>query len=93
LSFLGISCGSLTLLPPFFAYLYYVQEPKYNEKDELKPEERMPLAIVGSFLLPISLFWFGWTSRESVHWIMPILRASLFSIATLLLLVRIHRST
>ncbi|KAH9976874.1 major facilitator superfamily domain-containing protein [Lactifluus volemus] len=84
LSFLGISIGSFIVMPPFFAYLYYVQEPKYNDKGELKPEERMPVAIFGAILLPISLFWFGWTAH--VHWIMPIIGAGLFSIATLLLL-------
>jgi MFS transporter, DHA1 family, multidrug resistance protein len=86
LSFLGISIGSFTVMPPFFAYLYYIQEPKYNDKGELKPEERMPVAIFGAILLPISLFWFGWTAH--LHWIMPIIGAGLFSIATLLLLVR-----
>src|SRR5712671_139233 len=78
LSFLGLFVGSFLAMPPFFAYLYYVQEPKYNEHGELKPEERMPVAIVGSLLVPICLFWFGWTSRESIHWIVPIIGSSLF---------------
>jgi DHA1 family multidrug resistance protein-like MFS transporter len=85
LSFLGLFIGAFLFIPPFFAYLYYVQEPKYNENGELKPEERMPVAIVGALLVPISLFWFGWTSRTSVHWIVPIIGSSLFSIAALLL--------
>jgi len=87
LSFLGLFVGSFLAMPPFFAYLYYVQEPKYNEHGELKPEERMPVAIVGSLLVPICLFWFGWTSRESIHWIVPIIGSSLFSVAALLLFV------
>jgi DHA1 family multidrug resistance protein-like MFS transporter len=74
-------------MPPFFAYLYYVQEPKYNEKGDLKPEERMPVAIVGALIVPICLLWFGWTSRESIHWIVPIIGSSLFSVAALLLFV------
>ena len=41
LSFFGIFIGALIVVPPFFTYLYCVQEPKYNEKGELKPEERM----------------------------------------------------
>ncbi|KAI9430829.1 putative caffeine resistance protein 5 [Lactarius indigo] len=85
LSFLGIFVGVFILIPPFFAYLYYVQEPKYNEKGELKPEERMPIAIVGAFIVPVCLFWFGWTSRASVHWIVPIMGSSLFGMAALLL--------
>jgi len=87
LSFLGLFVGSFIVIPPFFAYLYYVQEPKYNDKGELKPEERMPVAIVGALLVPICLFWFGWTSREGVHWIVPIIGSSLFSVAALLLFV------
>ncbi|KAF8259744.1 MFS transporter [Lactarius quietus] len=85
LSFLGIFVGTIVLIPPFFAYLYFVQEPKYNEKGELKPEERMPVAIFGAFIVPISLFWFGWTSRASVHWIVPIIGSGLFGVAALLL--------
>ena len=87
LSFLGLFVGAFVVMPPFFAYLYYVQEPKYNANGELRPEERMPVAIVGALLVPICLFWFGWTSRASVHWIVPIIGSSLFSIAALLLFV------
>ncbi|KAH9026593.1 putative caffeine resistance protein 5 [Lactarius pseudohatsudake] len=85
LSFLGIFVGIFMVIPPFFAYLYFVQEPKYNEKGELKPEERMPIAIVGALVVPICLLWFGWASRASVHWIVPIIGSSLFGMAALLL--------
>ncbi|KAI0287569.1 MFS transporter [Russula brevipes] len=85
LSFLGLFVGAFIVMPPFFAYLYFVQEPKYNENGELKPEERMPAAIVGALIVPICLLWFGWTSRPSVHWIVPIIGSSLFSVSALLL--------
>ena len=90
LSFLGLFAGAFLVMPPFFAYLYYVQEPKYNANGELKPEERMPAAIVGALLVPICLFWFAWTSRSDVHWIVPIIGSSLFSIAALLLFVSVQ---
>ena len=35
----------------------------------------------------VCFFWFGWTSRPSVHWIVPILGSPLFPIAGLILLV------
>ncbi|KAH9173924.1 hypothetical protein EDB89DRAFT_2068157 [Lactarius sanguifluus] len=38
LFFLGIFVGVFIVIPPFFAYLYFVQEPKYNDKGELEPE-------------------------------------------------------
>ena len=52
-------CRRIHRHAPFFAYLCYVQEPKYNDKGELKLEERMPIATVGALLVPICLFWFG----------------------------------
>ena len=37
------------------------------------PESRLFCAMMGSVALPISLFWLGWTARESIHWIVPVL--------------------
>lgn len=34
-------------------------------------ESRLYFVCVESILLPIGLFWFGWTSFPSVHWIVP----------------------
>ncbi|KAI0062522.1 MFS transporter [Artomyces pyxidatus] len=85
LAFIGVLIGAFAVMPPFFYYLYYHQEPKYSATGELRPEERMPIAIVGALLVPICMFWFGWTSRASIHWIVPIIGSSLFSIAALLL--------
>ena len=59
----------------------------FDENSQIKPEKRMPVAIFASFFIPICLFWFGWTSRSSVHWIVPILGSALFPIAGLLLFV------
>ncbi|KAB8337196.1 hypothetical protein FH972_021498 [Carpinus fangiana] len=35
---------------------------------EQKPEFRLPLANIGSVLLPISLFWFAWTVENHAPW-------------------------
>lgn len=37
------------------------------------PESRLYFACVESTLMPIGLFWFGWTSFPSVPWIVPTL--------------------
>ncbi|KAJ5584370.1 Major facilitator superfamily domain general substrate transporter [Penicillium hispanicum] len=34
-------------------------------------EGRLRFVCVESVLLPIGLFWFGWTSFSSIHWIVP----------------------
>ncbi|ETN38842.1 uncharacterized protein HMPREF1541_06883 [Cyphellophora europaea CBS 101466] len=38
-----------------------------------KPEGRLYFACLESALLPIGLFWFGWTSFSSVHWASPVI--------------------
>jgi DHA1 family multidrug resistance protein-like MFS transporter len=85
LAFLGILVGAIIVIPPFFYYLYKRIEPRFNENGEIKPELRLPAACFGSFFIPICLFWFGWSSRPSVHWIMPIIGSGFFSIAAFLL--------
>jgi DHA1 family multidrug resistance protein-like MFS transporter len=85
LSFVGILVGGFVVIPPFFLYLKYIQEPQFNENGEIKPEKRLPPAMVGAFCIPICLFWFGWTSRPAVHWIVPIIGSSFFTIGAFLL--------
>ncbi|KAE8383088.1 MFS transporter [Aspergillus bertholletiae] len=35
------------------------------------PEARLYFACLQAPLVPVGLFWFGWTSFPSVHWILP----------------------
>lgn len=56
LSFVGILVGGFVVVPPFFWYLWKVQEPQFNENGEIKPEKRLPPACVGAFCIPICLF-------------------------------------
>ena len=85
LAFLGILIGAILTIPPFFWYLHKYVEPLYNGNGEVKPEYRLTPAFVGAFFLPICLFWFGWSARPSVHWIMPIIGSSFFSVGAFLL--------
>ena len=38
-----------------------------------EPEMRLPFMIFFAFFIPISLFWYGWTAANAVHWIIPII--------------------
>ncbi|KAI9700475.1 MAG: hypothetical protein M1820_006774 [Bogoriella megaspora] len=80
LSYLGIMVGALLCIPPFFYWAYKYLEPKFNENGELRPELRLIPALFGCFCIPICLFWFGWSARPSIHWIMPIIGSAWFSI-------------
>ncbi|GAB1193449.1 hypothetical protein APSETT444_002665 [Aspergillus pseudonomiae] len=43
-----------------------------------EPEYRLPPAILGGILIPVGLFWFGWTTYASIHWIVPIIGSAVF---------------
>jgi len=85
LAFLGILVGALVVIPPYFLYLYKVLEPQFDENGNIQPEKRLYPCCVGAFCIPICLFWFGWSSRPDVHWIVPIIGSAWFSIGAFLL--------
>ncbi|TIA62339.1 putative caffeine resistance protein 5 [Aureobasidium pullulans] len=85
LAYLGILIGAFAILPPFFLNLYKILEPQFDDKGDLKPEKRLPPACVGAFMIPICLFWFGWSARADIHWIMPIIGSAFFSMGSVLL--------
>lgn len=77
-AFSGLCVGSIVA-----ALFYPIQERYYLRRVALNdgkgvPEARMHLARFCTFLLPISLFWFAWTSYNSVHWIVPIIASAFF---------------
>lgn len=50
----------------------------------LPPEERLYGAMVGSLFLPIGLFWFAWSARPSVHFMVPTVALAFFGAGNLL---------
>ena len=45
---------------------------RYWPKLTTNPEGRLYFACLESALLPIGLFWFGWTTSSRIHWISPV---------------------
>src|ERR1700761_6178820 len=43
-----------------------------------RPEFRVPLMFVGSALIPVGLFWYGWAAQARAHWILPNIGAAFF---------------
>jgi len=50
---------------------------------EWKPEYRLPPLLPGSLLVPIGLFWYGWSAQAHIHWIMPIIGSAWVGLGTL----------
>src|ERR1051325_7686104 len=72
-AFLGILVGTLIACTCLFSWLYFYQEKQFDENGNIEPEKRLIPAMVGCFFVPICLFWFGWSSRPDIHWIVPII--------------------
>ncbi|EYE90838.1 MFS transporter [Aspergillus ruber CBS 135680] len=78
LSFLGLAIGPLIAFCLYpLQERYYLRRVRENDGKGV-PEARMWMARLGALFIPISLFWFGWTSYSSVHWIVPIIASSFF---------------
>jgi hypothetical protein len=90
LTFLGIGLGCSIATGVFIM----IDRVTYRKKtlaarakgdmSPLAPEQRLHSAMLGSFLLPISLFWFAWTARADIHWIVPLLATVPFGMGNLL---------
>lgn len=78
LVFLGIGVGSLVAFVTCWIcdrYLYQPQVRKSHAEGRngvVAPEHRLYPAMMGSFGLPISLFWFAWTARKDISWASPV---------------------
>ncbi|KAF8535122.1 putative MFS multidrug transporter [Trichophaea hybrida] len=76
LAYLGLGVGCMIGL----AYLGIVSDriliSRTKKFGESKPEFRLPPMAYGSPLIPIGLFWFGWSVEKDVHWIVPIIGTS-----------------
>jgi MFS transporter, DHA1 family, multidrug resistance protein len=78
LPFLGIAVGTLLEYLIYALNQYYIVEPAFRKTGSFVPESILKLTLFGCYFIPVSLFFFGFTSRESVHWIAPIIAAGLY---------------
>jgi len=47
-----------------------------------RPEYRVPIMVPAALLVPIGLFWYGWSAQAKLHWVMPNIGAGLFCMGT-----------
>ncbi|KAF8817134.1 multidrug resistance protein 4 [Phlegmacium glaucopus] len=74
---LGIGFFLATLFGAKFADQIYKYLARKND-GVAKPEMRIPALFLGSFFVPIGLFWYGWSAAAKLHWIMPIIGTAIF---------------
>ncbi|UPL00555.1 hypothetical protein LCI18_011489 [Fusarium solani-melongenae] len=84
LVFLGIFVGGVLTLP---CYLYWIQKhlvPTLTQPP-IRPEVVLPPTFFGAVALPICLFWYGWTARSSIHWMVPLVGSGSFTVSIITL--------
>ncbi|OGM51122.1 MFS transporter [Aspergillus bombycis] len=89
LAFLPILPGSILAFVLFCLYSSYHTRALKNGLAWAKVEEyrRLPLACIASPAIPIALFWLGWSSRSSIHPVMPMMSGVFFGFGYLLIFI------
>ncbi|KZF26964.1 MFS general substrate transporter [Xylona heveae TC161] len=55
-----------------------------SAKGGMKPEYRLIPLVFGCPLIPIGLFFYGWTAQYRTHWILPIIGTGIFGVGMIL---------
>ncbi|WBW74167.1 plasma membrane xenobiotic transmembrane transporter Mfs1 [Schizosaccharomyces osmophilus] len=80
LTYMGFMVGVAIALVYYYIALYKVAMPKFKATNgKIPPEEILKFDFPATFCFPICLFWFGWSSRASVHWMAPIASTVFYS--------------
>ncbi|KAJ5746582.1 hypothetical protein N7520_011764 [Penicillium odoratum] len=73
----GCFLGALTVL--LCDIFFYRPKSANYPQHQAPPELRLYPAMIGSFGLPIGLFWYGWTARVDISWASPTVAVMLFA--------------
>ncbi|KAL1871180.1 hypothetical protein VTK73DRAFT_2231 [Phialemonium thermophilum] len=89
LTFMGMCVGMIfaALSAPFWRKVrgrLVARRQKATGEAKDEPEDHLPSVIVGAPLITGGIFWFGFTTYRSVHWIVPIIGSGVFGLGTLL---------
>ncbi|KAJ5307496.1 Polyamine transporter 4 [Penicillium atrosanguineum] len=88
LSFLGLVVGCLVAPVILITVNRALKRHHPVQQDgSFNPERKLYTALYGSLVLPVALFWFGWTAKSSIHWISPIVAQGMALLGSILIYV------
>lgn len=76
LAYIGIGVGLVAALVVFSFVSDWLLKKQAGD-GPMKPEHRLPVMKWTVFLLPIGLFWYGWSAKAETFWLVPIMGTSL----------------
>ncbi|RDH35497.1 MFS general substrate transporter [Aspergillus welwitschiae] len=72
LAFLAVLCGLCVAVGLLCAYFYFFAPKQLGKLDPVPPEARIWPGLFATWLIPIGLYIFAWTSSPSIHWIVSL---------------------
>ncbi|KAF2011060.1 bicyclomycin resistance protein [Aaosphaeria arxii CBS 175.79] len=96
LSFLGLTIGAILAGITLVIMDYYVYQSIHRRfrvatpNGFFPPEHRLYPAMLGSCLLPIGLFFFAWTARSDVTWVVSLLAQCVTMLGSILAYVSVN---
>lgn len=87
LTFLSVVVTTAISASGYMFYVHHYVEPRIRKSGNLPPlESRLIPAIPASIMMPLGLFLFAWTTRESIHWMVGLIGIGIYSIGFYVLL-------
>jgi hypothetical protein len=83
LSFLGLGTGSI-IGQSVFTHYGNKTAAEHIARGDFKPEHRLYLMAVGGPILPIGLFWYGWSVHAQAHFMVPLVGTGIIGFGLLL---------
>ncbi|KAH7124196.1 major facilitator superfamily domain-containing protein [Dactylonectria macrodidyma] len=84
LCYIAVIVGIIFGLVTFVIFdLTKYQKEVIRTGDKVVLEHRLYAALLGSWLVPVGLFWYAWMPCESVYWIIPVLAGIPFGWGTI----------
>ncbi|KAK0490269.1 major facilitator superfamily domain-containing protein [Armillaria novae-zelandiae] len=82
LPFLAFVVSGAITYTAYVFYLKYHIAPRYAKAAaagiDIAPEIRLEIGLIASIFIPTSVLIFGFTSKESIHWMVPVIGAALY---------------
>ncbi|KAJ7302986.1 major facilitator superfamily domain-containing protein [Mycena albidolilacea] len=82
LPFLGFLVSGVFTYTVYCLYQMYHIAPRYARaaaaNKEVPPEIKLEIGLIASIFIPTSVLIFGFASKPSIHWIVPVIGAALY---------------
>jgi DHA1 family multidrug resistance protein-like MFS transporter len=86
LVFLSVFVACIVAGSAYCLYISRILHPKLESGAWAPYESQLRPALAATFLLPLGLFLFGWTSDGTIHWIASVIGITLYSMGTFIIL-------